>query len=65
MKLNLCTKMKTTKMSKEELDKILLNPDYAESLGVKVYVEVKDNGEKYAILNNGEEELRLKIKQKR
>ena len=35
-------------MSKEELNKILLNPDYAESLGVKVYVEVKDNGEKYA-----------------
>ena len=50
-------------MSKEELDKILLNPDYAESLGVKVYVEVKDNGEKYAILNNGKEELRLKINQ--
>ena len=51
-------------MSKEELNKILLNPDYAESLGVKVYVEVKDNGEKYAILNNGEEETRLKNKTK-
>ena len=51
-------------MSKEELDKILLNPDYAESLGVKVYVEVKDNGEKYAVLNNGEEEIELKLKQK-
>jgi len=32
-------------MSKEELDKILLNTDYA-------------------VLNNGEEELRLKIKQR-
>ena len=50
--------------NQEELDKILLNPDYAESLGVKVYVEVKDNGEKYAVLNNGEEEIELKIKQK-
>jgi len=50
--------------NKEELNKILLNPDYAESLGVKVYVEVKDNGEKYAVLNNGEEEIELKIKQK-
>jgi len=51
-------------MIKEELDKILTDPDYVESVGVKVYVEVKDNGEKYAILNNGKEELRLKIKQK-
>ena len=51
-------------MSKEELDKILLNPDYAESLGIKVYVRVEDNGDKYAVLNNGEEELRLKIEQK-
>ena len=50
-------------MSKEELDKILLSPDYAESLGVKVHVEVKDNGDKYAVLNNGEEEMELKINQ--
>ena len=50
-------------MEKEEIDKILLNPDYAESLGVKVYVEVKDNGEKYAVLNNGKEEIRIKLNQ--
>ena len=50
-------------MSKEELDKILLSPDYAESLGIKVYVEVKDNGEKYAVLNNGKEEIRIKLNQ--
>ena len=48
-------------MSKEELYKILLNPDYAESLGIKVYVEVKDNNEKYAVLNNGKEEMRIKL----
>lgn len=48
-------------MSKEELDKILLNPDYAESLGIKVYVEVKDNDEKYVVLNNGKEEMRIKL----
>ena len=52
-----------TKMSKEELDKILLSPDYAESLGIKVYVEVKDNDEKYAVLNNGKEEIRIKLNQ--
>ena len=53
-------------MSREELDigKILLNPDYAESLGIKVYVRVEDNGDKYAVLNNGEEEIELKIKQR-
>ena len=50
-------------MEKEEIDKILLNPDYAESLGVKVYVEVKDNDEKYAVLNNGKEEIRIKLNQ--
>tara|TARA_R110000822_G_scaffold303221_1_gene427801 strand:- start:159 stop:335 length:177 start_codon:yes stop_codon:yes gene_type:complete len=50
-------------MSKEELDKILLSPDYAESLGIKVYVEVKDNDEKYAVLNNGKEEIRIKLNQ--
>ena len=50
-------------MSKEELDKILLNPDYAESLGIKVYVEVKDWNEIYAVLNNGKEEIRIKLNQ--
>ena len=50
-------------MEKEEIDKILLNPDYAESLGIKVYVEVKDNDEKYAVLNNGKEEIRIKLNQ--
>ena len=53
-----------TKMSKTELNKILLNPDYAESLGIKVYVRVEDNGDKYAVLNNGEEEIELKLKPK-
>ena len=48
-------------MGEEELNKILLNPDYAESLGIKVYVRVEDNGEKYAVLNNGEEKIELKI----
>ena len=52
-------------MSKEELNKILLNPDYAGSVGIKVYVRVEDNGDKYAVLNNGEEEIELKIKQRR
>ena len=51
-------------MSKEELDKILRNPDYAESLGIKVYVRMEDNGDKYVVLNNGEEEIELKIKQR-
>ena len=49
-------------MSKEELNKILLNPDYAESLGIKVYVRVEDNGDKYAVLNNGKEEIEIYIK---
>ena len=47
--------------SKEELDKILLNPDYAESLGIKVYVRVEDNGDKYVVLNNGEEEIEYEL----
>ena len=51
-------------MSKTELNKILLNPDYAESLGIKVNVRVEDNGDKYAVLNNGEEEIELKLKPK-
>ena len=50
-------------MSKEELNKIILNPDYAESLGIKVYVRVEDSGDKYVVLNNGEEEMELKINQ--
>tara|TARA_R110002020_G_scaffold91096_3_gene221494 strand:+ start:12604 stop:12762 length:159 start_codon:yes stop_codon:yes gene_type:complete len=50
-------------MDKEELNKILFNTDYAESLGIKVYVRVEDNGDKYAVLNNGEEEIELKIKE--
>ena len=52
-----------TKMSKEELNKILLNPDYAKSLGIVVYVRVEDNGDKYAVLNNGQEEVELKLNQ--
>jgi hypothetical protein len=50
-------------MIEEELNKILLNPDYAESMGIKVYVRVEDNGDKYVVLNNGEEEMELKINQ--
>jgi hypothetical protein len=50
-------------MNKEELDKIILNPDYAESLGIKVYVRMEDNGDKYVVLNNGEEEMELKLNQ--
>jgi hypothetical protein len=48
---------------KELLDKILMNPDYAKSLGISVCVEVTDGGDKYAILNNGEEELRFQLNQ--
>ena len=48
---------------RDELNKILINPDYAESLGIKVYVRVEDNGDKYAVLNNGEEEIELKLKE--
>ena len=50
-------------MSKEELNKILLNTDYAKSLGIVVYVRVEDNGDKYAVLNNGQEEVELKLNQ--
>jgi len=52
-----------TKMSEEELNKILLDPDYAESIGISVYVRVEDNGDKYAVLNNGQEEIELKLNQ--
>jgi hypothetical protein len=44
-----------------ELKKILADPIYAKSLGITVYVEVKDNGEKYAILNNGKETIKLQL----
>jgi len=50
-------------MSEEELNKILLDPDYAESIGISVYVRVEDNGDKYAVLNNGQEEIELKLNQ--
>ncbi len=33
-------------------------------MGIKVYVRVEDNGDKYAVLNNGEEEIELKIEQR-
>tara|TARA_R110002126_G_scaffold252003_4_gene395202 strand:- start:240 stop:650 length:411 start_codon:yes stop_codon:yes gene_type:complete len=49
--------------SQTTLYKILLNPDYAESMGIKVHVRVEDNGDKYAVLNNGDEEMELKINQ--
>ena len=55
---------KKEKVSKEfNIDKILLDPDYAKSLGIVVYVRVEDNGDKYAILNNGQEEVELKLNQ--
>lgn len=44
-----------------ELNRILIDPDYAKSLGIKVYVKVEEGGGKYAILNNGEEEVRVKL----
>ncbi len=50
-------------MSEEELNKIILNPDYAKSLSIVVYVRVEDNGDKYAVLNNGQEEVELKLNQ--
>jgi len=50
-------------MSEEELNKIIFNPDYAKSLGIVVYVRVEDNGDKYAVLNNGQEEVELKLNQ--
>ncbi|MEY3421250.1 MAG: hypothetical protein RIR48_1539 [Bacteroidota bacterium] len=48
-------------MSKEELHKILLNPDYAKSLGIVVHVEVEENGDKYVILNNGKDTIKIKL----
>jgi len=56
---------KKEKVSEEfNIDKILLDPNYAKSLGIIVYVRVEDNGDKYAVLNNGEEEIELKIIQR-
>ena len=52
-------------MMTEELNKILLDPDYAESLGIKVYVRVEDDGDTYVILNNGQEEIEAKLNQKK
>lgn len=56
--------LEKTKLLQEEineLNKILTDPDYANSLGIKVYLKVEDNGDKYAILNNGEEEMGVKL----
>tara|TARA_B100000900_G_scaffold257629_1_gene219583 strand:+ start:208 stop:498 length:291 start_codon:yes stop_codon:yes gene_type:complete len=56
--------LEKTKLLQEEineLNKILTDPDYAKSLGITVYLKVEDNGDKYAILNNGEEEMGLKL----
>ena len=56
---------KKEKVSEEfNVEKILLDPNYAKSLGIIVYVRVEDNGDKYAVLNNGEEEIELKIIQR-
>ena len=46
------------------LNNIVQCPEVAESMGIKVYVRVEDNGDKYAVLNNGEEEIELKIEQR-
>jgi hypothetical protein len=48
------------------LKNILQCPELAESMGIKVYVRVEDNGEKYAVLYNTElkEEIELKIEQR-
>lgn len=55
---------KKEKVSEEfNMDKILLDPNYAKSLGIIVYVRVEDNGDKYAVLSNGQEEVELKLKQ--
>jgi two-component sensor histidine kinase len=48
-------------MNNEELRKILLNPDYAKSLGIIVHVEVEENGDKYAVLNNGKDTIKIKL----
>ena len=55
---------KKEKVSEEfNIDKILLDPDYTKSLGIIVYIRVEDNGDKYAVLNNGQEEVELKLNQ--
>ena len=55
---------KKEKVSEEfNIDKILLDPNYAKSLGIIVYVRVEDNGDKYAVLSNGQEEVELKLNQ--
>ena len=48
------------------LNNILQSPELAESMGIKVYVRVEDNGDKYAVLYNTEleEEIELKIEQR-
>ena len=56
---------KKEKVSEEfNIDKILLDPNYAKSLGIIVYVRVEDNGDKYAVLSNGQEEVELKLNQR-
>ena len=55
---------KKEKVSEEfNVEKILLDPNYAKSLGIIVYVRVEDNGDKYAVLSNGQEEVELKLNQ--
>jgi len=48
-------------MNSEELHKILLNPDYAKSLGIILHVEVEENGDKYVVLNNGKDTIKIKL----
>jgi hypothetical protein len=48
-------------MSNGELRKILLNTDYAKSLGIIVHVEVEETGDKYVILNNGKNIIKIKL----
>jgi two-component sensor histidine kinase len=48
-------------MNNGELHKILLNPDYAKSLGIIVHVEVEENGDRYAILNNGKDIIKIRL----
>ena len=56
---------KKEKVSEEfNVEKILLDPNYAKSLGIIVYVRVEDNGDKYAVLSNGQEEVELKLNQR-
>ena len=55
---------KKEKVSEEfNVEKILLDPNYTKSLGIIVYVRVEDNGDKYAVLSNGQEEVELKLNQ--